>query len=377
MKADSVFKKRFIAIILVAIVLFSACTNKEGSSQNYGVADYPLSQTELDAINEAWDGGNFADSVQDVGYLSGKNYIYGKYGEIIVLGWSGMLAECSEINVSGYLFKFPTNGGIRIYSKGKIYKISEAYENNILSDIHIKELWELHNVHILQNPEYLITESELECINAAWGEKGFAENIADIEKYGGAGSFIYGRYNGCIVIGKYSESAESLEYTVADCKFVFEDSVLKVYLDGQLYALADAYKNKFLTDENIKKISELHDKCIIRKEGALTSEQLQFVNEIWGENGFADKTEDVVFRKKSESFVYAQYNDCIVLGKTIDSGENTEYTISGYKFELPSMVLKVLLINEYKLCSLEEAYLSGIFTEVQLYELWKLHNQQI
>ena len=71
---------------------------------------YPLTQHELDAINKVWHPGKFAESIEDVGLLCGSKFIYGKYDNIIVLGWSGMTAEYSEFTVGGYLFKFPRSG---------------------------------------------------------------------------------------------------------------------------------------------------------------------------------------------------------------------------------------------------------------------------
>ncbi|MBO5702440.1 MAG: hypothetical protein J6S71_08375 [Clostridia bacterium] len=372
-------KKRTISIILwfvVSIMLIAIFSSCEGIGEDNPVLDsskYPLTLEELNAINQAWSGGNFADNVEDVGWLDGGTCVYAKYGDCIVIGVSnGMTNEYSECTVSGYLFKYSRNT-IHVYYNGEIYKLPEAYENELLTDAQIKELWELHNACILKNEDYLVTETELVAINQLWGEKPFAEHIADIESLGGAGAFLYGRFGSCIVLGKFGETDDMSEYTVADKEFMFSNSVLKVYKDNKLYSLPEAYKDELLTDENIEKIYELHCTRILRSSSVITSKWLDRINRLWGGMQFADTVEDVAFRQKANSFVYAFYNseEIIVLGKTSAVAGDSEFTVAGYTFRLLDMIIKVDCDGE--LCSLEEAYSRGLLTENQIRELYELH----
>ena len=358
-----------IIAVAVSIGAFYGITN---STVNNG--EYPLTLEELNAINKAWSVGSFAETVEEVGYLSGIKYVYAKYENCIVLGSSNMTGEYSECTVLGYLFKFPRNH-MNVYSNGQILKLTEAYDNGLLTDSQIKELWELHNACILKNDDYLVTEEELDVINRVWGEKPFSENIADIESLGGAGAFLYGRFNGCIVLGKFGETDDSNQYMVAGKDFAFSDSVLKVYKDGELYTLPEAYKKKLLNDQNIEKIYELHCTSILRSDAVLTSKRLNRINQAWGGMGFADAVEDVSFRQKANSFVYAFYNseEIIVLGKISEAAGDSQFTLAGYTFSLSDEIIKVDCNGD--LLSLEEAYSRGLLTENQIRELFELNTR--
>lgn len=358
-----------IIAVAVSIGAFYGITN---STVNNG--EYPLTLEELNAINKAWSVGSFAETVEEVGYLSGIKYVYAKYENCIVLGSSNMTGEYSECTVLGYLFKFPRNH-MNVYSNGKIFKLTEAYDNGLLTDSQIKELWELHNACILKNDDYLVTETELAAINQLWGEKRFAENIGDIEFLGGTGAFIYGRFNGCIVLGKYGDIDDIGEYSVANYDFAFVDTVLKVYKSGKLYSLSDAYNDELLSDDNIAKIYELHCTRILRSDSVITSKLLNRINRLWSGKCFADKSEDVVFRQKANSFVYAYYNneEIIVLGKTSIVVEDSEFTVAGYTFKSSDIIIKVYCDGE--LFSLEEIYSRGLVTENQIRELFELNTR--
>lgn len=358
-----------IIAVAVSIGAFYGITN---STVNNG--EYPLTLEELNAINKAWSVGSFAETVEEVGYLSGIKYVYAKYENCIVLGSSNMTGEYSECTVLGYLFKFPRNH-MNVYSNGQILKLTEAYDNGLLTDSQIKELWELHNACILKNDDYLVTEEELDVINRVWGEKPFSENIADIESLGGAGAFLYGRFNGCIVLGKFGETDDSNQYMVAGKDFAFSDSVLKVYKDGELYTLPEAYKKKLLNDQNIEKIYELHCTSILRSDAVLTSKRLNRINQACGGMGFADAVEDVSFRQKANSFVYAFYNseEIIVLGKISEAAGDSQFTLAGYTFSLSDEIIKVDCNGD--LLSLEEAYSRGLLTENQIRELFELNTR--
>ena len=65
--------KKTIVLIIILIIAVAVLT-----AAFYGIANstvnngrYPLTPEELNAINQAWSGGSFAETVEEVGYLSG------------------------------------------------------------------------------------------------------------------------------------------------------------------------------------------------------------------------------------------------------------------------------------------------------------------
>lgn len=148
---------------------------------------YSLSQAELDAINEAWGDSRFAESPEEVGYLEGERFIYGKYDGAIVLGRGrSMLNVYGEESVAGCIFQYPNGDGIRVYYDGEIFGLDEAYENGFLTAGQIKEIWRNHQIHVLNTDQdfeddyiygdYLdpidglepLTKTRVAEINAAW-----------------------------------------------------------------------------------------------------------------------------------------------------------------------------------------------------------------
>lgn len=281
-------KHRSISIILLFIVsamligVFAGCTETESK-------EYPLTQAELDAINNAWGSGTFAESIEDVGLLSGTEFIYGKYNNSIVLGWSGMLTEYSEFTVAGYKFEFPSSGGMRVYSQNTIYKVPEAYEKKILTDAQIEELWELHNARILHNSEYLLTKAELgmydeyilteedlEELNEAFfqtliyyepslkdldesalnelrkmPQNMFAQTIEaamsrPTSKPLNGGRYYIGKYGDCIVYF----------HLASDMSILWPDFLLYVCYDSRFYKLETALENGWMSDSEMKKIDD-------------------------------------------------------------------------------------------------------------------------
>ena len=96
--------------------------------------------------------------------------------------------------------------------------------------------------------------------------KGYAENMALDDVY-----IIeyYGTYRECIVVmltypnAWYTCMME--QETIADVTIQYKDSNrIKVYKDGSLYSLQEAYDMRYLTKANIKRIKNIH--CFSDKE---------------------------------------------------------------------------------------------------------------
>lgn len=77
------------------------------------------------------------------------------------------------------------------------------------------------------------------------------------------GAFCYGEFENCTVIFMPTNLAVITEITVADLVFSYGSSfVLYGYHNGTFYELADAFDNGYISNEDISKTVEVHDKIV-------------------------------------------------------------------------------------------------------------------
>lgn len=116
-------------------------------------------------------------------------------------------------------------------------------------------------------PVYVITQAEFEAINAAWsgvhGENAsYLNSLDDIKlvgEQGDAWAYLYGRFNGCLVLFNFGPTGESSELDVAGYNFYFAaNHCLWVCKDATYYTLTQAYENGFLTEDQIGAIAAAH-----------------------------------------------------------------------------------------------------------------------
>ncbi len=209
-----------------------------------GADPHSLSRAELDAINDAWGGDGFAETPEEVGYLEGSRFIYGKYDGAIPLGRSSAKDMYAEESVAGCIFKYtPTGAAIRVYYDGKLYRLSEAYESGILSAGQIKDIWRKHQIDILHNDEnfeddyiygdYLdpieglepLTKTKVAEINAAWDAlyPDFDGALINTDKLNRGMNYRYlGTFDGKIII--WRSEGEGCAITKKIGKFEFSHS---------------------------------------------------------------------------------------------------------------------------------------------------------
>lgn len=245
-----------------------------------GADPYSLSRAELDAINEAWGGDGFAESPEDVGYLSGTGFIYGKYDGAIPLGRSSLTAMYAEESVAGCIFKYTTGVSIKVYYEGKIYGLSEAYESGILSAAQIKDIWRKHQINILHNDEdfeddyiygdYLnpieglepLTKSGVSEINALWADRypDFEGDIIDIDRLNRGLSYRYlGSFTGHTVIW-IAGSGEAETKKIRDFEFSYSSSFdIIVFYNGSTVDFIEEAAEKWMIDT--REIELIHARC--------------------------------------------------------------------------------------------------------------------
>lgn len=210
-----------------------------------GADPYSLSRAELDAINEAWGGDGFAESPKDVGYLSGTRFIYGKYDGAIPLARRKDYTAYSEVSVAGCIFKFTSGASIKVYYEGKIFGLSEAYENGILSAAQIKDIWRKHQINILHKDEdfeddyiygdYLnpieglepLTKSGVAEINAAWAAlyPDFDGALINTDKLNRGMNHRYlGTFDGMVIIWRSEGEGVAVSKKIGEFEFSHKSS---------------------------------------------------------------------------------------------------------------------------------------------------------
>ncbi len=143
------FKTKRISIILLFIVstmligIFAGCGRIVYDS-------YSISRAELVEINTAWDNrwvGDtvFAEKRKDIKYQErGYAVLYKKYNDCMVLFCQEDASWYSESLIAGYKFKRP---GCKIWvcKDSTYYTLEDAYDNKILTEEQIAEIYVIHN----------------------------------------------------------------------------------------------------------------------------------------------------------------------------------------------------------------------------------------
>ena len=169
---------------------------------------------------------------------------YGTFGEKIIWADYSDLNAITEFTLAGYNFFFANTTNVNVYVNGNILPLTNAYSQGLLTDTEITKLYE----------RYLAYEEYLDMMRV------IGDRIGD--------ALVYGKYDGAIVFGQESMMALYNEESVAGCIFRYSNGVgIKVYKNGELYGLYNAYNSGILSDEQIKDIWRKHE-INVRKEDA-------------------------------------------------------------------------------------------------------------
>ena len=210
---------------------------------------------------------------------SGDHYIryYGTYNGYIIIFAKSNATAIGEMNIAGKLFLCSNLFHIYAYRDGELYKLQDVYNDGLLSDENIAEIYEIHKRFEFRDrrwwhpSEISFPEEMLEGLQ----KNGFLiESLDEIscEIDPLSKTRYYGMYHEYIILFSAGEMRVNTEITVAGETFFHGDCFnIYAYKDGELYTLQEAYEKGILNEEDIKDIAEYHrqfedDMCKISEE---------------------------------------------------------------------------------------------------------------
>lgn len=192
--------------------------------------------------------------------------LYGKFDDAYcVMLWDktcGQFGIVTEVIVAGEKFIYETPNVIQVYFDGVLYGLAQAYENGILDESEIAELCNNYNETYWgdDEPSELTEEIKREIqitrLTAAHGAN-YEENGYTPEQ---VGLNCYGIFDNayCVVLQTpgITMLGVSTKLQVGGYEFEFGAEVMRVYFEGELYVLDEAYESGILDDAEI---AELYD----------------------------------------------------------------------------------------------------------------------
>lgn len=187
----------------------------------------------------------------------------------IYSGSVALIIECSELfypatisnaaTISGFIM-FDDPYRINIWNNGDFYSLSDAYENDILSEHDMREIVKKHNCY---GREWIATKyTDYVC-----------DNNTDVEAHEYALDYYYGHYvnyidntdefhTADVVMFNDSLSNKPHVGTVAGVEFIYQDgNSIKVMIDNgtDFLSLQDAYDQGFISSKDIELIAYIHN----------------------------------------------------------------------------------------------------------------------
>ncbi len=298
----------------------------------------------------------------------------------------------TEETVGEYTFMFSSSNTMKVYCEGDFYGLTKAYENGILDDAEIEELYNYYTeikwgkieqdddptmeLKIERKIQYLFLENTY---GEAYKEYGYMPMDVPIECYG----IFDDAY--CVILWDKTggRMGTVTEVTVAGYKFVYgTPDVIQVYFNEALYDLTTAYENGILNESEIAELyANYNEKHLKNKVPSALAEEIK--QEIQIARLIEAHGEDYAEKGQTLSDVYIECYGifdsayCVLLrtanitvlpvGKTL--------TVCGYDFEfgLAQEVMRVYYNGE--LCDLDEAYENGILDDDEVAELYDYYQK--
>ena len=165
-------------------------------------------------------------------------YDYGNFSGWDVIFEEGPMPEVWTIRVSHYLFRCTSSFNIRAEKDGEVYWLEDAYNNGLLTEADLAEIYRLHRE--------LITYC------------GFDSLYKDVDDYGVYSGWFVQIYDAGLV--RIDEPVDII------CGYSFRlpsgSYIITAQKDGEEYLLAKAFEKGFLTEDAIAAIYLIHrDYC--------------------------------------------------------------------------------------------------------------------
>ena len=169
------------------------------------------------------------------------------------------LTELSYFKVNGRLFITSTSLQPLAYNENKIYSIYDAFKENILS---LEDVDAFYNDYYSLNGDYNNIQNIERIYNVTKYEEGSSGMLSFFEKV----VINYGTYSNTTVMmmGFHSlleQKTKEKEVTIQNYKFIYYNDYLIIVWDGTaFYSLEEASNRNLLTEQEIKKIYDIHQK---------------------------------------------------------------------------------------------------------------------
>ena len=228
-----------VLLIMAAAMCICAC----GSGDDVGLSDKERSE-----IVSAY-AKKYKTDEQDVSFTC-----YGKFNKAYVLIFDEKAEDGeTEVTVETVRFYFKDSRQFKVYYSGKFYDINTAYSDGMITydnlisvqKKHAEQFAEVYNNHIV-----ILTDKEHSTIASAIAKKWNWIKKSEVRLA------CYGKFNGAYVFinsggTSYLDVLSSL--TVDGVQFYFPTAnQFKVYKDGEIYDLQEAFDNGFVTHDDLR-----------------------------------------------------------------------------------------------------------------------------
>ena len=194
----------------------------------------------------------------------------------LILDPNGFFVDSETyVDVGEYQFRFNDGRQMSVYSNGDFFDLKQAYENEILNNNELTELYVFYNyvnrgrkdkeqVEMPGKGENLPISAEIKeeiqkfVLTEKYGEgyqnKGFDPIDVDVVCYG-----IFDNAYCVITWQDLNYPFNFTEVTLGEHTFTFAtDKIINVYFEGKFYSLPEAYGNGVLDDADISELYEYY-----------------------------------------------------------------------------------------------------------------------
>ncbi len=192
----------------------------------------------------------------------------------------------------------------------------------------------------------------------------------------------------CQIVPPTSKNDELNKLTVYDYSFSACGAIdLGAICDGTVYTLKQAYQKKYITDDELKEISKVHESALseyrelglIDDEGFATGHPIEWAWATRGEleplsgDGFYTEIAD------GELYYYGNYGgaDVLVCMRGVKYSMSDRVSVGGIDFVYGLYPFEIHVYANGAFSTLNEAYDAGIITDAELAEIKAFHDANI